>query len=375
MKTFGGRFFWMVVVILISIRMQAQNPTYLCELRNDVQVSSTVFEFDIYLLQTGSTPLEYAAGQFGILVNPQIKNGGVITASIVAGSSDPALVATSQNPISITFTSTQNCIKIAGRMPPGTGFGAIISNISPGTKVCRVRLTNTVAFGQFQPNLTWTTTTIYPTQIRAYVGGLNTDITVGSSQTTDNLSNHTLPIQLISFDGQCNEKDVELNWMTASETNNDFFTIQKSTDALNFEDIANVNGAGNSTENRYYSLSDIPYENITTYYRLKQTDFDGTYSFSKIISTDCNINSDGSQYYNILVSGTKEITIIFNTIKTYSAVIKIFDISGKELATVLNVENIGDGQHKNTYSFTRAGIYIVKAVINNKVHTNKIIIS
>ncbi|HNX87526.1 MAG TPA: T9SS type A sorting domain-containing protein [Paludibacteraceae bacterium] len=183
---------WTILIIHISMGTQAQNPTYLCELRNDTQVSSTVFEFDIYLLQTGSIPFEYAAGQYGILINPLIKNGGVISASIVAGSSDPALIAASQNPTSINFLAASNCIRIAGRVPPGAGNGAVISNGSPGTKVCRVRLTNTVAFGQFSPNLTWTTTNIYPTQINAYVGGVNTAIMVPASQTTNNLNNLVL---------------------------------------------------------------------------------------------------------------------------------------------------------------------------------------
>lgn len=128
---------WALLIIHVSMRTQAQNPTYLCELRNDAQVSSTVYEFDIYLLRTGAFPFEYAAGQFGILINPLIKNGGAITASIVAGSSDPSLVATSQNPTSINFLDVSNCIRIAGRVPPGAGNGAIISAISPGTKVCR----------------------------------------------------------------------------------------------------------------------------------------------------------------------------------------------------------------------------------------------
>ena len=188
-KILFPRFLWIMLIFPLSMLVQAQNPTYLCELRNDGQTSSTVFEFDIYLLQTGSTALEYAAGQFGILINPLVKNGGTITASIVPGSSDAALVASNQNPTSITFTDATNCIKIAGRVPPGVGLGAIISNTSPGTRICRVRLTNTLPYAQVQPNLTWTTNTVYPTVITAYVGGFNTNITNYVSETTTNLAN------------------------------------------------------------------------------------------------------------------------------------------------------------------------------------------
>ena len=191
-KILFPRLLLMMLIFPLSLLIKAQNPTYLCELRNDAQTSSTVFEFDIYLLRTGSIPFEYAAAQFGILINPLIKNGGTITASIIAGSSDASLIATNQNPVTITFTDATNSIKIAGRVPPSPGLGAIISNVSPGIRVCRIRLTNTLPYAQFQPNLTWTTNTIYPTQIAAYVGGINTIITDYPSETTSNLANLVL---------------------------------------------------------------------------------------------------------------------------------------------------------------------------------------
>jgi hypothetical protein len=373
-KKYSG-FLWIVLLIQFPLSIQAQNPTYLCELRNDVQVSSTVFEFDIYLLRTGATPFQYAAGQFGIIINPLIKNGGTITTSIVAGSSDPALIAKNQNPINISFLNVSNCIRIAGRVPPGAGNGAIISNITPGTKVCRVRLTNSVAFGSYSPNLTWTTTTIYPTQINAYVGGLNTAIMTAASQTTNNLTNHILPIELISFEAQCKGNEVSLNWVTASETNNDYFTIQKSRDAENFENITNVDGAGNSNCNQYYSLNDVPYENGITYYRLKQTDFDGEYTYLKTISTDCPSITNNSEYYNLVMTSESGITIQYQTINGASAIIKVYDISGREMETLLDVKHIDDGLHTSTFNFSKSGVYIVEAEINNKIHVNKIVIS
>lgn len=191
-KKFFRRILWLITGTLFPAFLFAQNPTYTLDLRNDLQVSSTVYEFDIYLLRTGTTTFEYASGQYGILINPLIKNGGTISASIVAGSSDPALVATNQNPTSIGFNNTSNAIMIAAKSPPTAGNGAIISNISPGVRLCRVRISNTVDFGQYQPNLTWTTTSIYPTQVYAYVGGINTAITIHSNHTTIYLNNPVL---------------------------------------------------------------------------------------------------------------------------------------------------------------------------------------
>ena len=162
------------------------------ELRNDIQVSSTVYEFDIYLLRTGAIPFEYASGQYGILVNPLVKNGGVLTASIVTGSSDPVLVTSHQIPPTISFYDPTNVIRISACPPPGAGKGALISNVSPGTRICRVRLTNTADFEMFRANLTWTTTIIFPTQVYAYVEGDNTKITNEINHTTSNLTNPIL---------------------------------------------------------------------------------------------------------------------------------------------------------------------------------------
>ena len=92
-----------------------------------------------------------------------------------------------------------------------------------------------------------------------------------------------LPIEIVSFDAVPNEfNQVELSWVTQSEVNNDFFTLQRSKDAINFETFAIVQGAGNSSSRLTYQTTDFtPFEGLS-YYRLVQTDFDGT---SKIVRT------------------------------------------------------------------------------------------
>lgn len=86
-----------------------------------------------------------------------------------------------------------------------------------------------------------------------------------------------LPIELITFTGQCEGNLVQLNWTTASELNNDYFTIEKSTDAINWEIIGTKQGAGNSTHIiKYDFVEPANYRNTDViYYRLKQTDYNG----------------------------------------------------------------------------------------------------
>ncbi len=86
-----------------------------------------------------------------------------------------------------------------------------------------------------------------------------------------------LPIKLISFEAECHKGNVYLKWTTATEINNDFFTLERSIDAINYETIATIQGAGNSNQTINYSFVDnAPYIGVS-YYRLKQTDYDGTY--------------------------------------------------------------------------------------------------
>lgn len=99
-------------------------------------------------------------------------------------------------------------------------------------------------------------------------------------------TNIILPIDLSSFTAHCDNKQVELNWTTSSENNNDYFTIQRSVNGSDWSDIATVKSAGNSSFSHSYSFTTeaINYEN--PYYRLKQTDLDGRSNYFKIIQAN-----------------------------------------------------------------------------------------
>ena len=93
-----------------------------------------------------------------------------------------------------------------------------------------------------------------------------------------------LPIELIAFSAIKQENKVELRWTTATETNNDFFTIERSTELINWKVIGTKKGQGNSTISHSYSIFDNKPINGLSYYRLVQTDFDGTTTSSDAIS-------------------------------------------------------------------------------------------
>ena len=115
-----------------------------------------------------------------------------------------------------------------------------------------------------------------------------------------------LPIELLSFEGtyipltNSEEQGVGLRWITASETNNDYFTVERSADAVNYEIAGIVKGAGNSiTTKKYEFIDKLETKKLETvfYYRLKQTDYNGTYKYSNII----DISIPNTQYSNLLL--------------------------------------------------------------------------
>ena len=115
-----------------------------------------------------------------------------------------------------------------------------------------------------------------------------------------------LPIELTNFDGHKVGERVNLHWITATEINNDYFNIERSTDGVNFESIARIKGAGNSIEEINYEHVDDKPERGVNYYRLKQTDFDGTFTYSEVVSVEFENTVNGvlNIYPNPVNSGS-----------------------------------------------------------------------
>lgn len=96
-------------------------------------------------------------------------------------------------------------------------------------------------------------------------------------------TSNSLPVNLTAFTAQCNKENINFQWSTASEKNNQFFTLQSSANQDEFTNIGSIKGAGNSNKVNNYTFlyqNNLPQN---TYYRLKQTDYDGTFTYSKIM--------------------------------------------------------------------------------------------
>ena len=97
-------------------------------------------------------------------------------------------------------------------------------------------------------------------------------------------SSSFLPITLKNFEASLQGSEVHINWTTASELNNDYFTVERSADGLNFEAVDQLRGQGTSSLPKTYQTRDPQPLKGLSYYRLKQTDFDGSVSYSEVVS-------------------------------------------------------------------------------------------
>ena len=142
----------------------------------------------------------------------------------------------------------------------------------------------------------------------------------------------SLPVKLASFTAKADVDKVKLAWSTTSETNNQFFTVQRSGNGKDFRDIATVDGAGSLDKLKEYSHIDLSPLHGTSYYRLKQTDFDGTSSLSRIVLVKMNAgeNVEFSVFPNPV---TDHLTLDLPALKNVSASLsyEIIGENGKRL--------------------------------------------
>jgi hypothetical protein len=111
-------------------------------------------------------------------------------------------------------------------------------------------------------------------------------------------SNTELPIELLYFNAFPKNGWVELNWATASELNNNYFTVERSADGFNWEEVLQTPGAGTTTLQSNYTKFDTRPLSGLSYYRLKQTDMDGKFSYSNIVSVV--INTENKQLVRVI---------------------------------------------------------------------------
>ena len=142
-----------------------------------------------------------------------------------------------------------------------------------------------------------------------------------------------LPVEFIKFNATYNENRVDVSWETASETNNDYFSVEKSVDGLSYISIGNVDGAGNSNMLKAYQYADNNPLQGVSYYRIKQTDFNGDFAYSPIrvvnVSNKQNIISIAP---NPVLRGE---SIQIKGLNSLEYTVSFYHISGKKIEEII----------------------------------------
>jgi hypothetical protein len=189
------------------------------------------------------------------------------------------------------FAATYSAIDITGQSSPhaitGPGTGNILTapsfiNIADADGIDNCWLSSDDGL-QLQTNSSGIdagdNTGVPAADIRNYNRIANGVVDLGPYESNSNI----LPVHLISFSGRVDGNTNILSWITASENNNRSFEIQRSVDAIQFEKIGDLPGSGNSGVMRQYQFTDNRLFHDQYYYRLKQTDIDGRYTYSTTI--------------------------------------------------------------------------------------------
>jgi hypothetical protein len=169
-----------------------------------------------------------------------------------------------------------------------------------------------------------------------------------------------LPVELLSFNAALNSDGrVSLTWATASELNNDFFEIEKSLDGTQWENISMVDGAGNSTNLTEYNDIDRHPSYGLSYYRLSQTDFDGTRT-SSYIKVIVNKLTQVHSYPNPATN-----LIRFTGTDYSSNSFQLFDVFGKEVTSTVRVVDFDGSTLNLDVTLLSAGAYIFSSAGKN----------
>lgn len=182
--------------------------------------------------------------------------------------------------------------------------------------------------------------------------------------------NTALPVSFAGLMVTKNGSTANIEWSTASEHNNNFFTVEKSTDGISFEMIITVKGAGNSNQITEYNTIDNKLSFGTSYYRIKQTDVNNNSTYSAIISINNTNNAEVTVYPNP-ANENEEINVVLAGMNDAQITISIRDLQGMEY---FSQTVTGETPLIAINNNMAPGMYIVAVSSENNSYSQKIIV-
>lgn len=181
--------------------------------------------------------------------------------------------------------------------------------------------------------------------------------------------NSNLPVNLISFTANQEDKGIKLSWKTASEINNQYFAIERSIDAIFYEEIGQIEGSGNSNVLKNYSFTDYNAISDRYYYRLRQVDYDGTINYSQVIVLKGDIVKPELKFIS---SNGSTMNIVLSTVSSNSKLI-LQDMNGKIVKTI-QFNSSGIHQVRLSTMNLSKGVYVISLQDSQSRETKKIVI-
>lgn len=373
MKQFTLSLF-LLASIIFSFKSKAADHVTM-SIQNATSTSNTI-EFDVFIVNDGTTQLNLGGYQFGINFASSILGGGTPGTSsytYLAGTRDP-LFAGLTNP-SVQYNNQQ--LKVVSTTVPSVNAVALPYGIQ--MSLGRFRFTNTISWYPLSlPNLQFQLNSAAgKTQCVAicFVGSSPTSTTMNfannnlngiSSDVVGFILNVPLPVQISSFTGSISGTEDILTWTTEQEENNSHFNLQFSTDGITFSTIAKLyskaNGGNSSVPIDYIYYYNQP-SSGHNYYRLEQVDIDGKATIeTEIVDLNRSYNSMVSFYPN---PASNVLNVSFNSEKAENIVIKITDLNGKIIKHISSLSMSGNNVITFDLNDISSGNYFIQVYKNS----------
>ena len=201
---------------------------------------------------------------------------------------------------------------------------------------------------------------------------------VGDNGTILKTENGGTPVELVSFSANYINGVVKLNWITASELNNSGFEVERKSENNQWNEIGFVKGSGTTTETKIYSFSDdlSGVNGNKLFYQLKQIDYDGSYKYSNEISVKINNTPEAFELFQNYPNPFNPTTTIKYKVPIDAYVtLKIYDVVGNEIATLINKRQIA-GEYQVVFDGKdfSSGIYYYKLNADEYIDVKKLVL-
>ncbi len=189
------------------------------------------------------------------------------------------------------------------------------------------------------------------------------------------MGQYVTPVEFTAFNANTNNDKVVLNWSTATETNNKGFEVQRKSGNGNFDKVGFIQGSGTTTNPQHYSFTDSKIANGKYSYRIKQTDFDGKFRYSKEVEVYVNVPLQFSLKQNYPNPFNPTTTIEYSIPKNENVNLTVYNLLGQKVKNLVNRnEKAGEYNIKFNASNLASGIYYYRLKSGNYVKTKKMIL-